>query len=69
MMRAQLLGFPTALGLPRFVSEAGPAAVRRVGLVEELERVLHVTDLGDLAVAKPDAGPPVVLRSQSSDVQ
>jgi hypothetical protein len=26
-MRAQLLGFPTVLGLPRLVSEARPAAV------------------------------------------
>jgi arginase len=55
-MRAQLLGFPTALGLPRLVSEEGPAAVRRVGLVQALERVLEVTDLGDLAVARPETG-------------
>jgi arginase len=55
-MHAQLLGFPTALGLPRFVSEAGPAALRRLGLVQALERVLAVTDLGDLAVETPAAG-------------
>src|SRR5262249_45683285 len=53
VMRAQLLGFPTALGLPRFVSEAGPAALRRVGLVQALEQILGVTDLGDLAVEGP----------------
>src|SRR5262249_56436609 len=52
-MRAQLLGFPTALGLPRLVSEHGPAAVRRVGLVQALAHVLDVTDLGDLAVERP----------------
>jgi len=55
-MRAQLLGFPTALGLPRLVSEHGPAAVRRVGLVEALAHVLDVTDLGDLAVERPQPG-------------
>jgi arginase len=55
-MRAQILGFPTALGLPRLCTEEGPAAVRRVGLVQDLERVLKVIDLGDLAVAKPEAG-------------
>src|SRR5262249_33243192 len=55
-MRAQLLGFPTALGLPRLVSEEGPAAVRRVGLVQALEHVLDVTDLGDMMVERPDAG-------------
>jgi hypothetical protein len=52
-MRAQLLGFPTALGLPRPVSEDGPAAARRVGLVQALERILEVTDLGDMAVERP----------------
>ena len=55
-MRAQLLGFPTALGLPRLVSEDGPAAVRRVGLVQALEHVLEVTDLGDLTVERPQPG-------------
>jgi arginase len=55
-MRAQLLGFPTALGLPRFVSEEGPAALRRLGLVQALEHVVEVTDLGDLAVERPEAG-------------
>src|SRR5262249_24451739 len=55
-MRAQLLGFPTALGLPRLVSEDGPAAVRRVGLVEALAHVLDVTDLGELAVERPQPG-------------
>src|SRR5262249_7338922 len=54
--RAPLLGFPTALGLPRLVSEDGPAAVRRVGLVEALAHVLDVTDLGDLAVERPQPG-------------
>jgi arginase len=55
-MRAQLLGFPTALGLPRLVSEDGPAALRRVGLVRALAHVLDVTDLGDLAVERPQPG-------------
>src|SRR5262245_30469768 len=55
-MHAQLLGFPTALGLPRIVSEEGPAALRRLGLVEALEQVMEVTDLGDLTVERPDAG-------------
>src|SRR5262245_50675756 len=55
-MRAQLLGFPTALGLPRLVSEHGSAAVRRVGLVEALAHVLDVTDLGNLAVERPQPG-------------
>src|SRR5262245_43379470 len=55
-MRAQFVGFPTTLGLPRSVSEDGPTAVRRVGLVHALERVLEVTDLGDLEVEKPEAG-------------
>ena len=45
-MHAQLLGFPTALGRPRLVWEAGPAALRRLGLVQALEHVLEVTDLG-----------------------
>src|SRR5262249_21879879 len=54
--RAQLLGFPTALGLPRNVSEEGPAALRRVGLVQALAHVLDVTDLGDLAVERPQPG-------------
>jgi arginase len=55
-MHAQILGFPTALGLPRTVSEEGPAALRRLGLVQALEHVLEVTDLGDLAVESPDTG-------------
>src|SRR5262245_36291212 len=55
-MRAQLLGFPTALGLLRLVSEHRPAALRRIGLVPALERVLETTDLGDLEVERPEAG-------------
>jgi arginase len=55
-MHAQLLGFPTALGLPRFVSEDGPAALRRIALVEALAHVVDVNDLGDLAVEWPEAG-------------
>jgi arginase len=55
-MHAQLLGFPTALGMPRPVTEAGPAALRRLGLVQALEHVLEVTDLGDLAVERPEVG-------------
>src|SRR5262245_12092196 len=55
-MRAQLLGFPTAMGLLRLVSEPGPAALRRIGLVPALERVLETTDLGDLEVERPEAG-------------
>ena len=55
-MRAQLLGFPTALGMPRVVSEEGPAALRRIGLVQALEHVLEVTDLGDMPVVRPEAG-------------
>jgi len=55
-MRAQLLGFPTALGMPRVVSEEGPAALRRIGLVQALEHVLEVTDLGDMPVIRPEAG-------------
>jgi arginase len=53
-MRAQLLGFPTALGLPRLVSEDGPAALRRLGLVQALECILDVTDLGDMSVERSD---------------
>src|SRR5262249_61999759 len=56
IMHAQLLGFPTALGLPRLVSEHGPAALRRIGLVPALERVLETIDLGDLEVEPPEAG-------------
>jgi arginase len=52
-MHAQLLGVPTALGLPRFVIEDGPAALRRVGLVQALQHVLEVNDLGDLVVDSP----------------
>jgi arginase len=55
-MHAQLLGFPTALGLPRFVAEEGPAALRRLGLVQALEEVLDVTDLGDMAVESSQPG-------------
>src|SRR5262249_49382329 len=55
-MYAQLLGFPTTLGMPRVASEEGPAALRRLGLVEALEQVLDVTDLGDLALDQPEAG-------------
>src|SRR5262249_60004417 len=55
-MYARLSGLPTPLGLPHFVSEDAPAAVRRVGLVEALEQILEVTDLGDLAVERPEAG-------------
>jgi arginase len=55
-MHAQLLGFPTALGLPRSVWEEGPSALRRLGLVEALERILDVTDLGDLSVERPEPG-------------
>jgi arginase len=55
-MRAQLLGFPTTLGLPRLVSEDGPAALRRIGLVQALEQIVEVNDLGDLAVDWPGAG-------------
>jgi len=53
-MYAQLLGFPTELGLPRFVSEEGPTALRRLGLTQALEDVLEVTDLGDLPVERPE---------------
>src|SRR5262249_17336490 len=56
IMRAQLFGFPTALGLPRHVSEAGPAALRRLGLVQALEHILEVADLGDMEVERPEAG-------------
>src|SRR5262245_28652327 len=55
-MHAQLFGFPTTLGLPRLVSEEGPAALRRLGLVEGLECILEVADLGDLEVERPEAG-------------
>src|SRR5262249_21151090 len=55
-MRAQLFGFPTALGMPRVVSEAGPAALRRIGLVQALEQVVEVTDLGDISVERSEAG-------------
>jgi arginase len=55
-MHAQLLGFPTVLGIPRPVSEAGPSALRRLGLVQSLEQILEVTDLGDLAVERPEVG-------------
>jgi arginase len=55
-MYVQLRGFPTALGMPRLVSEAGPAALRRLGLIQTLERILEVTDLGDLAVERSVVG-------------
>jgi arginase len=55
-MRAQLLGVPTALGIPRNVSQEGPAALRRLGLVQALGSVLEVTDLGDVSVAKGRTG-------------
>jgi arginase len=55
-MHAQLLGFPTALGLPRPVLEHGPAALRRIGLVSALRRILETTDLGDLEVERPEEG-------------
>jgi arginase len=55
-MHAQLLGFPTALGMPRRVGEAAPAALRRLGLVGALEQVLKVTDLGDVPVEAPARG-------------
>ena len=54
-MRAQLLGFPRALGMPRVVLETGPTALRRIGRVQVLEQILEVTDLGDMPVAKPRA--------------
>jgi arginase len=55
-MRAQLFGFPTTMGLPRVVREEGPTALRRIGLVPALERVLDVTDFGDLEVERPTPG-------------
>jgi arginase len=55
-MHAQLLGFPTALGLPRLVAEDGPTALRRLGLTQALQDVLQVTDLGDLPVERPQPG-------------
>jgi arginase len=55
-MHARLLECPTALGLPRIVSEDGPTAVRRIGLVKVLPHVLDVIDLGDLAVERPEDG-------------
>src|SRR5262245_57231595 len=55
-MHAQILGFPTTLGMPRLVSEAGPAALRRLGLVQALQGILEATDLGDIAVDTPEAG-------------
>src|SRR5262245_38632318 len=55
-MHAQLLGFPTALGLPRLVTEHGPTALRRLGLPRALRGVLEVNDLGDLPVESPQPG-------------
>jgi arginase len=55
-MRAQLLGVPTALGMPRVVSEDGPTALRRIGLVQALEQFVEVTDFGDMPVEKPGTG-------------
>jgi arginase len=47
----QLLGFPTALGLPRKAHKHGPEAMRAAGLVQLLERHGQtVRDLGDMAL-------------------
>jgi arginase len=42
--------------MPRPVSEDGPTALRRLGLVEALENYFEVTDLGDLQVPRPQTG-------------
>jgi arginase len=55
-MRTQLLGFPTTLGMPRTEAQAAPTALRQLGLVEALDRIAEVTDLGDLAVDAPAPG-------------
>ena len=55
-MRAQLLGVPTALGIPRVASQEGPAALRRLGLVSALQDILEVTDLGDMPVLRRNVG-------------
>src|SRR5262245_16179342 len=54
-MYAQLLGFPTTLGMPRAALEEGAAGRRPLGRGEELEQVLDVPDLGDLAIEWPEA--------------
>lgn len=62
-MRTHLLGFPTALGLPRPVTKHAPAALRRLGLIQSLQRQgFDVADLGDIAVGEANAQDPVDLR-------
>jgi arginase len=47
----ELMGFPTALGLPRKAHRHGPEALRAAGLVQRLERLgERVNDLGDLTL-------------------
>jgi arginase len=47
----ELMGFPTALGLPRKAYRHGPEVLRAAGLVQRLERHgEHVNDFGDLAL-------------------
>jgi arginase len=54
-MNAQLIGFPTALGMPRQASCFAPDALRRGGLVRRMARHARVTDHGDVPIASPDA--------------
>lgn len=63
IMRTHLLGFPTALGLPRPVAEHAPSALRRIGVAEALRtQGFQVNDLGDIPVAEANRADDVDLR-------
>jgi len=59
---AQVMGFPTALGLPRMVSQQAPMVLRQLGLIQSLARIVDVIDLGDVLVEKADVGDEVDRR-------
>jgi arginase len=54
-MHAQILGFPTTLGMPRTETQAAPTALRQFGLIGALDQIADVTDLGDVDVEAPSA--------------
>src|SRR5262245_14228293 len=61
-MMAQVLGFPTALGMPRWVGQSGPDVLRRLGLMHALWSIVDAFDLGNIAVERADRSDDVERR-------
>lgn len=62
--KAAIIGVPLDLGASKQGASGGPAAIRRTGLLESLEKLgLNVQDTGDIAVPKPSGRGSTKLRN------